>query len=52
MIIILFSSCTRFLPSRKGYNQLPTHNTPRGRGSTRAEDENRLIDQLDEEWDD
>ncbi|MCJ1438185.1 Cation-independent mannose-6-phosphate receptor CI-MPR [Xylographa pallens] len=51
MLIILTSSCTRLLPARKGYNQLPTH-TARGRGATRAEDENRLIDQLDEEWDD
>ncbi|MCJ1386563.1 Cation-independent mannose-6-phosphate receptor CI-MPR [Xylographa soralifera] len=51
MLIILTSSCARLLPSRKGYNQLPTH-TARGRGATRAEDENRLIDQLDEEWDD
>ncbi|MCJ1387196.1 Cation-independent mannose-6-phosphate receptor CI-MPR [Xylographa bjoerkii] len=51
MLIILTSSCARLIPSRRGYNQLPTHN-PRGRGATRAEDENRLIDQLDEEWDD
>jgi len=53
MFIILTSSCARLLPSRRGgYNQLPTHNSNRGRNSTRAEDENRLIDQLDEEWDD
>ncbi|MCJ1478265.1 Cation-independent mannose-6-phosphate receptor CI-MPR [Lambiella insularis] len=51
MIIILTSSCARLLPSRKGYNQLPNDN-PRGRGATRADDDNRLIDQLDEEWDD
>ncbi|MCJ1284246.1 Cation-independent mannose-6-phosphate receptor CI-MPR [Xylographa opegraphella] len=53
MLIILTSSCARLLPSRKGYNQLPTHSAARGgRGPSRAEDENRLIDQLDEEWDD
>jgi len=52
MFIILTSSCTRLLPSRRGYNQLPTGNTSRGRGSTRADDENRLIDDLDEAWDD
>ncbi|CAO1599816.1 MAG: hypothetical protein LQ349_004204 [Xanthoria aureola] len=48
IIIILTSSCSRLLPRRQGYNQLPSG---RGRGS-RADDENRLIDQLDEEWDD
>lgn len=60
IIIIATSSCTRCLPQRKGYNQLPTYNGNGGlgRGSSgrgrqgRAEDENRLIDQLDEEWDD
>ena len=52
IIIILGSSCARIIPRSKGYNQLPTHNGLGGRGSTRAEDENRLIDQLDEEWDD
>ena len=50
VFIIATSSCARLLPRRKGYNQLPTHSSG-GRGS-RAEDENRLIDQLDEEWDD
>lgn len=50
IFIILTSSCARLLPRRQGYNQLPTH-TARNRNS-RAEDENRLIDQLDEEWDD
>lgn len=51
IIIILTSSCARLLPRRQGYNQLPGN----GRGGTRggrADDENRLIDQLDEEWDD
>ncbi|KAL8810664.1 MAG: hypothetical protein Q9223_002240 [Gallowayella weberi] len=49
VFIILTSSCGRLLPRRQGYNQLPSHG--RGRGS-RADDENRLIDQLDDEWDD
>lgn len=49
VVIILTSSCSRLLPRRQGYNQLPTHSRSR---SSRAEDENRLIDQLDEEWDD
>ncbi|KAL8948632.1 MAG: hypothetical protein Q9222_005197 [Ikaeria aurantiellina] len=46
IFIILTSSCARLLPRRHGYNQLPGNG--RGRGS-RADDENRLIDQLDEE---
>ena len=50
ILVILTSSCSRFLPRRKGYNQLPT-SSRNGRGS-RSEQENRLIDQLDEEWDD
>ncbi|MCJ1346696.1 Cation-independent mannose-6-phosphate receptor CI-MPR [Peltigera leucophlebia] len=50
IFIILTSSCARLIPRRQGYNKLPTHTT-RNRNS-RAEDENRLIDQLDEEWDD
>ena len=50
ILIILFSSCSRLFPRRRGYNQLPTYSS-RGRGSSR-DDENRLIDQLDEEWDD
>ncbi|MCJ1312478.1 Cation-independent mannose-6-phosphate receptor CI-MPR [Agyrium rufum] len=62
MFIILTSSCTRCFRARSGYNQLPTHNGVNGYrngsrsgGSGRdrnAEDENRLIDNLDEEWDD
>jgi len=43
------------MPSRRGYSALSVsaHGNSRGRGSNgRAEDENRLIDQLDEEWDD
>jgi len=50
MFTIILSSCTRFLPRRDGYRNLPT-----GIGTGRrrsAEAENRLIDQYDEEWDD
>jgi cation-dependent mannose-6-phosphate receptor len=47
--IILTSSCARFLPSRRGYGRLSVSDSARGRN---REDENRLIDQLDEEWDD
>ncbi|KAL8717080.1 MAG: hypothetical protein Q9225_005647 [Loekoesia sp. 1 TL-2023] len=50
VLIILTSSCSRLLPRRQGYNQLPT--SERGGRGSRADDENRLIDQLDEEWDD
>ncbi|KAK0712005.1 mannose-6-phosphate receptor binding domain-containing protein [Lasiosphaeris hirsuta] len=49
VFIILTSSCARFLPSRRGYRTLSI--SPTGRNRNR-EDENRLIDQLDEEWDD
>ncbi|KAL9027952.1 MAG: hypothetical protein Q9196_003603 [Gyalolechia fulgens] len=50
IFIILTSSCSRLLPRRQGYNQLPS--SGRGGRGSRADDENRLIDQLDEEWDD
>ena len=50
IVVILTSSCSRLLPRRQGYNQLPT--SGRGGRGSRADDENRLIDQLDEEWDD
>jgi cation-dependent mannose-6-phosphate receptor len=39
------------LPSRRGYGRVSLNNDSRGRG-VHADDENRLIDQLDEEWDD
>ncbi|KAB5517467.1 mannose-6-phosphate receptor binding domain-containing protein [Coniochaeta sp. 2T2.1] len=48
--IIMTSSCARFLPGRRGYGRLSV-GSPSGRNRNR-EDENRLIDQLDEEWDD
>lgn len=53
IFIIATSSCARFLPSRRGYSALSVSANGNGRGRhNRAEDENRLIDQLDEEWDD
>ncbi|TVY83617.1 putative mannose 6-phosphate receptor-like protein [Lachnellula suecica] len=55
IFIIGTSSCARFLPSRRGYSALSVsangNGASRGRGRG-PEDENRLIDQLDEEWDD
>ncbi|KAJ4406645.1 Cation-independent mannose-6-phosphate receptor CI-MPR [Gnomoniopsis sp. IMI 355080] len=49
--IIITSSCARFLPSHRGYRSLAI--SPNGRGMARSrEDEDRLIGQLDEEWDD
>lgn len=48
VFIIATSTCARLVPRRRGYNQLST-GTGRGRSS---DDENRLIDQLDEDWDD
>jgi len=56
IFIIATSSCARLLPSRRGYSGLSVSADDYGRGSRgsdgRPEDENRLIDQLDEEWDD
>ncbi|KAK3495425.1 mannose 6-phosphate receptor domain-containing protein [Neurospora hispaniola] len=49
IFVILTSSCARFLPLRRGYRSLNT--SSRGRYGNN-DDENRLIDQLDEEWDD
>ncbi|ODA76910.1 hypothetical protein RJ55_07426 [Drechmeria coniospora] len=49
MGVILFSTCTRCIPRRRGYNSLNADAHGRNRSS---EAENRLIDQLDEEWDD
>ncbi|CAG8951138.1 hypothetical protein HYFRA_00006536 [Hymenoscyphus fraxineus] len=56
--IIATSSCSRCLPTHRGYSALSVsandRSSGRGRQSGRngPEDENRLIDQLDEEWDD
>jgi cation-dependent mannose-6-phosphate receptor len=53
MFIIATSSCAGFMPRRRGYSALSISANGNGRGrGNRAEDENRLIDQLDEEWDD
>jgi cation-dependent mannose-6-phosphate receptor len=49
--IILTSSCMRFVPKRRGYSRVSGNGYGRGR-SSHNDDENRLIDQLDEEWDD
>ncbi|KAF1918119.1 mannose-6-phosphate receptor binding domain-containing protein [Ampelomyces quisqualis] len=51
MFIILTSSCARFMPSRRGYSRVSL-GQENGRRGRRNEDENRLIDNLDEEWDD
>ncbi|KAI9679759.1 MAG: Cation-independent mannose-6-phosphate receptor CI-MPR [Caeruleum heppii] len=53
MFIILTSSCGRVLPRARGYRSLSVANGNTGgsRGN-RSDDENRLIDQLDEEWED
>ncbi|KAI9836145.1 MAG: hypothetical protein M1837_003454 [Sclerophora amabilis] len=49
--IILTSSCARLIPQRRGYSTLSASGANGGvRRSSRNEDENRLIDQLDEEW--
>ncbi|KAK5107486.1 hypothetical protein LTR62_001104 [Meristemomyces frigidus] len=59
LVIILTSSCTRFFPSRRGYTRVNgglggnsggIGRNGRGRGDSDAE--NRLIDELNEEWDD
>ena len=52
MLIMLTSSCLRLLPGRKGYSRLSANGrVGRGRADS-ADAENRLIDQLDEEWED
>ncbi|KAI1760678.1 mannose 6-phosphate receptor domain-containing protein [Hypoxylon sp. FL1150] len=48
--VIATSSCARFLPNRGGYHYVS--GSPSGRGRSNREDENRLIDQYDEEWED
>jgi cation-dependent mannose-6-phosphate receptor len=45
--LIFFSSCARLIPRGRGYNQLSSQN----RGGSQ-DDENRLIDNYDEHWDD
>ena len=52
--VILTSSCARFFPGRSGYSRVSLGNgSTNGRSRDhRSDDENRLIDNLDEEWDD
>lgn len=56
MFVILFSSCARFMPGRKGYSRVGSNfnngSSAGRRGRSNSDDENRLIDQLDEEWED
>jgi cation-dependent mannose-6-phosphate receptor len=49
LFVILTSSCARIIPRGRGYHSLS--GSPHGRNRDR-DAENRLIDQLDEEWDD
>lgn len=49
MIVIILASCCRGLRFRRGYRHLSTSPTRRDRN---MDAENRLIDQLDEEWED
>jgi cation-dependent mannose-6-phosphate receptor len=56
IFIIMTSSCARFLPGRRGYSRVSlgngsAHGSGRS-GEHRSEAENRLIDNLDEEWED
>lgn len=52
--VILTSSCGRLIRSRRGYSPMNggIGGTGRGRSGRDAEAENRLIDELNEEWDD
>jgi cation-dependent mannose-6-phosphate receptor len=57
--VILTSSCARCLPSRRGYSRVNNGfgGANGGSGGRRArgdssDAENRLIDELNEEWDD
>ncbi|RDW71245.1 vacuolar sorting receptor (Mrl1)-like protein [Coleophoma cylindrospora] len=55
MFIIATSSCASIVPRRRGYSALSisANGNSSGRGGRNSrDDENRLIDQLDEEWDD
>ncbi|KAI1484360.1 mannose-6-phosphate receptor binding domain-containing protein [Biscogniauxia mediterranea] len=48
--VIVTSSCARFIPHRRGYHYIS--GSPNARGRNHRDDENRLIDQYDEEWED
>jgi len=52
IFIAATSSCVQLLPGRRGYSALSASGPGSSRARNHAEDENRLIDQLDEEWDD
>ncbi|EME89432.1 cation-independent mannose-6-phosphate receptor CI-MPR [Pseudocercospora fijiensis CIRAD86] len=56
LFIILTSSCARFMPSRRGYSRVSNgYGNRNGRGRARGDSsdaENRLIDELNEEWED
>ncbi|WPH01357.1 Hypothetical protein R9X50_00419900 [Acrodontium crateriforme] len=54
IFIILTSSCTRCFPSRRGYSRVNGYggSGSRGRGRGDSDAENRLIDELNEEWED
>jgi cation-dependent mannose-6-phosphate receptor len=49
VVLVLLSWCARLLPGRRGYRHISSSPSSRDRDH---EAENRLIDQLDEEWDD
>ncbi|KAJ8108917.1 hypothetical protein ONZ43_g6279 [Nemania bipapillata] len=50
MFVIATSSCARLFPSQRGYHYLSGSSSTRARNN--RDDENRLIDQYDEEWED
>lgn len=51
MFFILTSSCARYLPKRRGYSSVSNNRGMSPTGLSRQpEDANRLIDELDEEW--
>jgi cation-dependent mannose-6-phosphate receptor len=53
MFIILTSSCGRLISRRGGYTPVSlSGNNSRHGGGYPSDDQNRLIDSLDEEWDD
>lgn len=53
-MIIMTSSCTRMMPSRHGYSRVNggLGGVGSGRSGRDSESANRLIDELNEEWDD
>ncbi|KAF2664049.1 putative vacuolar sorting receptor [Microthyrium microscopicum] len=51
-VLMLSSTCMRLIPGRSGYSRVSLNGNSRSRGIHSNDDENRLIDQLDDEWDD